>query len=48
VQVKGIRQPVQIYEVPWREGESAAAKPPEAPPSESYNTGYFTAADQKE
>jgi class 3 adenylate cyclase/CHASE2 domain-containing sensor protein len=46
VQVKGIRQSVKIFEVPWREGDSAAAKPPESPPAESYNTGYFTAADQ--
>ena len=43
--VKGIREPVPIFEVPWREGGSTEDAVP-APPAESYNTGYFTAGEK--
>jgi class 3 adenylate cyclase len=46
--VKGIREPVPIYEVPWREaGEGPEAKPTSGGTTEIFNTGYFTAADRK-
>jgi class 3 adenylate cyclase len=41
--VKGIRNPVRIYEVPWREADMAPA--PTEPKTEAYNTGYFNAGD---
>jgi class 3 adenylate cyclase len=43
--VKGIREPVPIFEVPWREGNAMEDIIP-ATPSESYNTGYFTAGEK--
>jgi class 3 adenylate cyclase/CHASE2 domain-containing sensor protein len=46
--VKGIREAVRIYEVPWREdGEPPAAENPSKTDSTRiYSTGYFTAADR--
>ena len=46
--VKGIREAVPIYEVPWRgEGETGPLQP-QVSSTEVYNTGYFTAADRKD
>lgn len=45
VPVKGIREPVPIFEVPWREDGADEDSTP-APPADSYNTGYFTAGDK--
>lgn len=43
VPIKGIREPVPIFEVPWR--EDGLLEEPEAP-IESDNTGYFTAGER--
>ena len=47
--VKGIRDAVRIYEVPWREGEAAVAgKEAQSSATQVYNTGYFTAGERVE
>jgi class 3 adenylate cyclase/CHASE2 domain-containing sensor protein len=48
VKVKGIRQPVQIYEVPWSEDGAASSPVEKTSTTEIYNTGYFTAAERPE
>ena len=39
--VKGIKQAVPIYEVPWREGDAVRPAPPPPPPISDDHTGYF-------
>lgn len=48
VKVKGIRQAVQIFEVPWREEGTVPSAADQTPGTEAYNTGYFTAAERSE
>jgi adenylate cyclase len=43
--VKGIRDPVPIFEVPWREG-SVTEEITRTGHTETYNTGYFTAGER--
>ncbi|HZV36427.1 MAG TPA: adenylate/guanylate cyclase domain-containing protein, partial [Verrucomicrobiae bacterium] len=45
VPIKGIREPVPVFEVPWREigtDDTTILRPA----GESYNTGYFTAGER--
>jgi len=45
--VKGIREAVRIYEVPWREGEALNEETQQLNTGTTvYNTGYFTAAER--
>lgn len=46
IKVKGIRDAVRIYEVPWREGEAVNEQIQQASTTQVYNTGYFTAVER--
>jgi adenylate cyclase len=45
VQVKGIRNAVQIYEVPWREGDALEVDEVQFQTGHEFNTKYYNPAD---